>query len=935
MSSGVYERLADAVGRAKAGSPLTAVTVVVPSVGAGRDVLHYLARHHGVANTRVLTVAQVVDRLAGPALLPRLPLPYPLLEAAIQRVLCDEPGVFAEVADQPVTAQALAGASWTLSSFAEPGLADASPMVADLLRIHRVATRAHSARYFQQWEAYAAALGRLGELGSVVAFLPGESDSAAAAFVAELRALGETIADEGDVVGTMVVHASDADDEVRSVARLVRSYLSAGTPGHRIGVFYGGDDPYLQLIHEHFGRAGLEFAAPQCHSLIDRPVARSLLRILKLDTDVMPRRELLAILSERAVRWNDVDGERLSQIRIERLTRNVVPIVGGADWDRLGELEPDAYYAGTAATLSDLVTSLQRDLRSLSGVTNWQDASDQLVALLDRYFDTPFAVDLALVRTMAAGLGEMDGIAPAPTPRGIAEAMAVRVRTHNEQVGVLGAGVSVGPIAAGVGRDLDVCIVVGAAEGIVPAARREDPLLPSELAGRTLADEIEQQRRRLMLTLAGGARHRVVTFPRGSLRGGAEKVPSRWLMPTLDALAGKSVGVTSWQADTADAVTVVCIESFDAAAQYADERIGASTATETEWRLRALAGVPASERQTLLDDDVVRNGMLARSDRLNGRFTRFNGNLSSVRDLVRFFDKPVPPTRLEEWIVSPYRFFVHNLLGVDTLDDPDVSTTMDPLTRGNLVHLVLEQYVKECIAGERRSLDRLLDIAEDVLSDARVLAPGWLPQLWEKDSGVIRRDLVEWYAHDNREQLEGWTPAFAERGFGKDPDEVELDLPGGRIRFSGAVDRIDTHRDGRLRVTDYKTGKSEYYSAQTGDTPTVGGTRFQLPVYGLFARTLGSGVVEARYWFVSTKGGFKEIGYPVTDSVIDDLRDGVGVVHRAISAGYFPPRPPEQTIWADELLELLGRPGLERAWVALENVPELAEFVAIYSGDGS
>ncbi|GAB92710.1 hypothetical protein, partial [Gordonia rhizosphera] len=72
-------RLAESVSRAKAGGPLTQVTIVVPNPGAGRDVTHFLARTNGVANTDVLTLPQLVNTLAAPTLEPRQPLSYPLL----------------------------------------------------------------------------------------------------------------------------------------------------------------------------------------------------------------------------------------------------------------------------------------------------------------------------------------------------------------------------------------------------------------------------------------------------------------------------------------------------------------------------------------------------------------------------------------------------------------------------------------------------------------------------------------------------------------------------------------------------------------------------------------------------------------------------------------------------------------------------------------
>ncbi|WP_143545099.1 hypothetical protein [Rhodococcus sp. RS1C4] len=132
MSSKLYQDLAGAVSRAKAGAPLARVTVVAPTRGAIRDVLQYLAHYGGVVNVQVLTVDLAVTKLAAPALTPRLPLPFPLLDASVQKILIDFPGVFADVADQPITAEALAGASRTLGAVANPDAPDATPLVRDM-----------------------------------------------------------------------------------------------------------------------------------------------------------------------------------------------------------------------------------------------------------------------------------------------------------------------------------------------------------------------------------------------------------------------------------------------------------------------------------------------------------------------------------------------------------------------------------------------------------------------------------------------------------------------------------------------------------------------------------------------------------------------------------------------------------------------------------
>ncbi|WP_407726527.1 PD-(D/E)XK nuclease family protein [Rhodococcoides fascians] len=876
-----------------------------------------------------------VAKLAAPALAPRLPLPGPLLDASVHKVLMDNPGVFADVADQPITAESLAAASRTLGSIANPDASDAAPLVRDMLRVHAAATDAYSHTHYLPHEAYAAAAERISELGAVIVVLPTALDVGAADFMRRLSEHGEIIEPTDEPIATMVIHASDADDEMRSIARLVRQHLASGTPGHRIGVFYANADPYLRLIHEHFGGSRIEFAGEQCHTLKHRPAARSLLRLLGIDTDAMPRRELLSILSERAIHWSDAAGIALSLRRAERLTRSSIKIVGGTDWERLAVIDPAHDEAATAGSLYALVTALRSDLDAVAETDSWNAVSDVLVVLLERYFtarstraDDLTSADISALTAICREIGEMDGIAPPPTLPRIVDAISVRIDVLPETVGTMTSAVTVGPLAAGAVRDFDVCIVVGAAEGILPATRREDPLLPSALVGRTLADEIQNQKSQFLATLASGQKHRIVSFPRGSMRGGAEKVPSRWLMPTLDALSGRKIGVVDWQKQTAHVESIVTVESFDVSTQTVDPRIGVGAASETEWRLRVLAEHAADDRRGALDDSIVNAGMELRSDRLNGEFTRFNGNVSHIENAVTFFDKPVSASRLEDWVASPYRFFVKTVLGVDTLDDPDDAAQLDPLTRGNLIHLSLERYVQGTIDGIGATLDHLIEVSEEVLADARVDAPGWLPQLWEKDSSIIRRELVEWFALDRTDRDDGWTPLHVERNFGVEPDVLVLDLVGEKIAFAGKIDRIDRHSDGRIRVTDYKSGQATSYKKLSESEPTDGGTKFQLPVYGLLALTMGDDVAT-RYWFVNHKAKYETIGYPLTDAAVEVLKADIFRVHRMIRAGYFPPRPPD-SFWANPLIDLIGTAGLERAWSSLRDVPELADYRAKY-----
>ena len=123
--------------------------------------------------------------------------------------------------------------------------------------------------------------------------------------------------------------------------------------------------------------------------------------------------------------------------------------------------------------------TLRRDLSAVVTAPDWATVAEHLGHLLDAYFratNDVAATDLATVRIDCAGLEHLDGIAP-PNATRVLDALAVRLRAHQSGFGSAGAGVAFGPITEGVGRDLDVSVVVGAAEAIVPA-RRDDPLLP-------------------------------------------------------------------------------------------------------------------------------------------------------------------------------------------------------------------------------------------------------------------------------------------------------------------------------------------------------------------------------------------------------------------------------------------------------------------------
>ncbi|MBT0566076.1 3'-5' exonuclease [Williamsia sp. CHRR-6] len=571
----------------------------------------------GTANVAVAGPSALRRRAGGRRLAPRLELTAQIHAAAIDAVLATSPFRLNETAEEPITADALAAASWEIAHLERSTVSASTSLFAELLRIHDAAIASLGNTYYLPFEAHSAAMDNLDALGDVIVCCPTPRTRQDKELVGALAARGTVIEAPKPEFGTQVIHASDADDEVRAVARLVRGHLTDGTPAHRIGLHYGSREPYLRLLHEHLAAAGVVVNGPAAEGLADRPVARALRTLLSFDPDDIPRRELLDVMSERALTSPPLADGVMGQPLIERLTRNRVPIVRGDDWERLAPGRVEGSHATAAEALHAWVTKLRRHLRDIHEAANWTEVSNALAGLIDAMFRPPAdelaARDLEAIRSVIADLTQIEGIAPAPTADRIADAVNRRIRSHVGRVGTRGVGVSIGPLSDGVGRDLDVSIIVGAAEGIMPARRAPNPLLPPEVTGITPADDIAYQRMVFERTLAAGAHHRVITFPRDSLGGGAERVPSRWLLRTLEHLAGSPVGIVSWGEDTRGADSIIGVESFYAPVQLVDPWPGAGAASATEWRQRALAVVPARERRGVLDDPVITVGMAMRS----------------------------------------------------------------------------------------------------------------------------------------------------------------------------------------------------------------------------------------------------------------------------------------------------------------------------------
>lgn len=745
---------------------------------------------------------------------------------------------------------------------------------------------------------------------------------------------------------TRIVTVSDADEELRAGVRAVVDAVRGGTRLDRIALLYAGSEPYARLAHEQLTAAGIAVNGTATVPLAARVAGRTLLGLLALPEGRFRRDEVFAWLSGARLHH---DGIWAPVAAWERLSREAGVVAGRDQWDRLlthlasefeakaelAEQDPEApaWRVGQSRTgaeraralrgfvlgLVDDLAAAEAELRSWPAWVRW--ARRHLERLLGgerARSDWPVSeqraaekVEQALDRL--ACLGEIESAVGLDV---FARTLELELEADLGRVGRMGEGVFVGPVSMGVGLDLDLLVVVGLAEGVFPAPTRDDSLLPDaerSAAGGELSSRaalLERRHRELLASLAGSTRQ-VLCVPRGDLRGGKVRVPSRWVLQVASRLAGGTwYSEDLHDPDRRGFAWLEHVASFDAGLRAVE-----FPATDQEYRLRArLTAADPASGAPMPEDAVFTAGAEVVASRRSPRFTRFDGNLADLR-IPSPADQVVSATRLEGWASCPFAYLIHQVLGVEEVENPEEELTITPLAKGSLVHEVLEEFVREVLArpeqerpapsepwtdSDRR---RLVDIAERRCAEYQARGLTGRAIFWDRERGRIIADLLRVLDHDAAHRsVTGTRPVAAELPFGfrgAPVGTVPIPIPDGRtVRFRGMADRVDVGEDGTIHVVDYKTGSRTGYTTLSQGDPDLGGTRLQLPVYGQAARALlgdRDAPVRAEYWFTSSKEQFKRIGYEVTPDVLEHVGATLGTIVRGIESGVFPHHPSESS----------------------------------------
>ena len=963
------------VARLKGDDPLSQVTVVVRdnigAITARRALARGVGGRAGVAAVDVTTLRRVADTLLSFAGSTLLPVTTARLTAVWRAELLAAPGLFETVATHPATVRALARAYGELRGLQPSELATveaSGPLAADLVDLHgRVAGRALIGR--QDEAAVLRDATELAErkprstsiLGALIVYQPDELDALEIGFVRALEsslggvdvvlgATGDTKLDRetreqfdasaietvsGSVVdlapatASRVIHASDADDEVRAVVREVVALLAGGTEAHRIAALYPTDVPYGRLLHDHFAQAGIRTNGPGVRPLRDRAIADAFLTLLALDPDDLHRVAMFDWLGRAPILT--ADGDTVPRTQWERLSREAG--VTGGDWmPRLDEhrarLEarltqdrdhPDVSPASiayqeraleTSTALGTFVDDLTTILRAGHAERSWANLSQWALDIFRRYFGATDAMNrlpeleqraAAAIETTLRGLAELDEFGTEPSLDLLIEILDIDLDQRRPRIGRFGEGVFVGPLSAAASLDVTDLFALGLSEDLYPGRQAPDPLLPEvvrQLTTLPTSGRRVRAKHRAILTALACAPRVTASFPRGDMRRGSERLPSRWLMPTLRTMARMpELEATRWF--EAPAPDIVSIDSHWRGIGQAE-----SPSTEQEWRLRHHAG------GGILDDAAIGAAEALAAARLSDAFTRFDGNVAGVEGLPDYAQGgiPISPTALERYAGCPHTFFVERLLGVKALESPEEIITILQRDIGNIVHETMDGLAREFADelpgyGEPWSQvqrERMRDIAEEIMSSYERRGLTGHPRLWEREREALRADL-EWILdEDDRVRAARDARVVAsELAFGlRGAPPVRVEIDGGALTMRGSADRVDEARDGTLIVTDFKTGSSGSFKKIAND-PIVAGTKLQLPLYAHAARAAyGKKVVEARYWFVGRRNRGDVVPVVLDENVETVYRTALATLVRGIREGRFIARPPKDDDWS-------------------------------------
>ena len=602
----------------------------------------------------------------------------------------------------------------------------------------------------------------------------------------------------------------------------------------------------------------------------------------------------------------------------ERWRRRLDGLAGELERELAGLEDPDDPVAERLSrsrreldALRDFALPLIDALAALPERAPWGEWIEALSALASRALRRP-----ERVQSVLAELAPMAAVGPVGL-REVQLVLAPRLQSAAAPPpGARYGKVFVGTPEAARGLAFERVFVPGLAEKLFPRKLGEEPILLDRLRQRidpdlaTRADRLEEERLALRLC-AGAAREAVVaSYPRLDTDGARPRVPSFYALellraaegtlPGFDALARRAEQVgqaqLGWPAP-ADARDAIDAAEYDLARLRTLESGDPETVTGAA---RYLLGA---------------NAHLARALRFRAR--RWLAGWTPADGLV----KPAEPgrralaphqlavrsfsaTALQHYASCPYRFYLYAVWKLAPREEPEAIEELDPLQRGSLVHdvqfeLLVALRDVELLPVTPERLEDAWNHLDAVLAKVAAryeedLSPA-IERVWRDGVESVRADLREWLRLASTDDS-GFVPWRFELAFGlpgrQAADRASQDAPvpvDGGLALRGSIDLVERHPDGRVRVTDHKTGSERFKSGEV----IQGGRALQPVLYALAAEQLfpDDAVESGRLYYCTSAGDFQEREVPLDAAARDSARALARTVDAALEEPFLPAAP--------------------------------------------
>jgi hypothetical protein len=493
--------------------------------------------------------------------------------------------------------------------------------------------------------------------------------------------------------------------------------------------------------------------------------------------------------------------------------------------------------------------------------------------------------------------------------------------------------VYVGTVAGAAGLDFAAVRVVGLAEGALPTAPREDPVLPEALRaaleaavpGRALPrrDDAAAAELHALVAVVRAARRSVdLSAPRADLAR-TEREPAALLVEAAAALARPDAATGAPAAVVPDGYALRR-DAFRPAREAAARFHAAHPVSEADWLDRAARGAPdlppAWTRDPLLD-----LGRLAALLRPAGPLGPGDGVLGAGGPFPALPglspDRPISASALGQLLLCPRMFLMRRVLGWDEPAAAPPLRELDPAAFGTLLHRVLEDLYRahgaDLVAG-KRSLAHWTGVAGEIAARRFEELLSEVPLVGE---GVRRKELKRLLEAARAFVAYDWKGRAGRRFVGVElpfgePVPLALRAGGETLHLRGYLDRVDVERDAAL-VRDVKSGAP--HPRRGDEEGPVAAIDVQLGLYALAARALAAAwgtprKVVAAYAYASGRGEVQERAFrgdcPALERAAEDW---LATAARLLASRSFPPTPDEDDCRFCPFRPLCGGDGPRRA----------------------